>query len=170
MEQFEIYTPTPEDWEKVRDISIKMLETDQRAFLDRLEDLQARNDDEWRDLIQERMTNGMSYMNIAKTTDGRWVATAAAYEAPDEPGIVWIVGIYTDPDYRGNGLAERLIKEVIQQIRVDRPKHVIKLEVNTKQTAAFELYKKLGFTTTKTVQSVLGDGQTHDEYEMVYQK
>lgn len=62
--------------------------------------------------------------------------------------------VFIDPDYRGNGYAVALIKEVIKQATKDQPEHVF---LSLLDPALSSLYQKLGF-------------QNIDMFSMVFDK
>ena len=65
--------------------------------------------------------------------------------------IFWVIGedvqinnIALHPDFRGMGIGERVLRYVIEEVRL-RGARLITLEVRPSNTAALSLYKKLGF-------------------------
>jgi ribosomal-protein-alanine N-acetyltransferase len=65
--------------------------------------------------------------------------------------IFWVIGedvqinnIALHPDFRGLGIGERVLRQVIEEVKF-RGARQITLEVRPSNTAALSLYKKLGF-------------------------
>jgi ribosomal-protein-alanine N-acetyltransferase len=65
--------------------------------------------------------------------------------------IFWVIGedvqinnIAIHPDFRGMGVGEQILRQVIEQVKF-RGAGLITLEVRPSNTAALALYKKLGF-------------------------
>jgi ribosomal-protein-alanine N-acetyltransferase len=65
--------------------------------------------------------------------------------------IFWVIGedvqinnIAIHPDFRGMGVGEQVLRQVIEQVRF-RGARLITLEVRPSNSAALALYKKLGF-------------------------
>jgi ribosomal-protein-alanine N-acetyltransferase len=66
-------------------------------------------------------------------------------------------------DFRGKGLAERLLNKSIEEMKLNEISSVL-LYVNTINQPAIQLYKKIGFRKTKVVHNVCGQNETC--YEM----
>lgn len=86
------------------------------------------------------------YLGIRR--DGALVAMAGERLHP--PGWTEISAVCTDPDHRGKGLAERLVRAVAAGIR-DRG-DVPFLHVAAENTGAIRLYRRMGFTLRREVQ------------------
>lgn len=80
------------------------------------------------------------------------VLIAMAGERLRLAGYTEISAVSTDAEYRGRGLASRLVQDLIVRIasRGERPF----LHVAEDNRTAIRLYEKLGFTTRRTVQAV----------------
>ena len=77
-------------------------------------------------------------------TDGRIVAMLVLWRIIDEAHIATIA---THPDFRRQGIGERLMIVALLQAREEGARHVF-LEVRAGNLAAQTLYKKYGFITT----------------------
>lgn len=79
---------------------------------------------------------------------GRLMAMAGERMQP-APGLAELSGVCTWPEYRGRGLAARLIRHVTaaQRARGDTPY----LHVYAANTGAIRLYETLGFTATREI-------------------
>lgn len=80
-----------------------------------------------------------SYYGIRR--QGRLVALAGERVQP--PGWTEVSAVCTDPDFRGQGLAGRLVSAVVHTIR-SRGDEAL-LHVSTSNDAAIRLYEQLGF-------------------------
>jgi ribosomal-protein-alanine N-acetyltransferase len=67
--------------------------------------------------------------------------------------IFWVIGedvqinnIAVHPDFRGMGIGERVLRHVIEEVKL-RGARLITLEVRPSNAAALSLYRKLGFKT-----------------------
>jgi ribosomal protein S18 acetylase RimI-like enzyme len=80
-----------------------------------------------------------TYLGIRR--DGRLVAMAGERLHP--PGWTEISAVCTDPDYRGQGLAGRLVRAVVHNIRA-RGEQAL-LHAAAANTPAIRLYEALGF-------------------------
>lgn len=81
--------------------------------------------------------------------DGRIVATAllAFIEKPANPSFIngkigEVFSVYTQPEYRGQGIASRLMKDLLAHAKEEGLDHV-DLSATDK---GYPMYKKLGFT------------------------
>ncbi|MDY7990853.1 GNAT family N-acetyltransferase [Paenibacillus sp. S33] len=82
-------------------------------------------------------------------------------------GAIW--GVYVPSTYRGQGIAKKLLFEVISQGRKVEGLKQINLSVVTTNQAAVELYRKLGFETYGIEKNALEyHGQGYDEEFMAY--
>lgn len=107
----------------------------------------------------------------AFTEEGRLAGTVAFKREQGvkvrHKGTIW--GVYVSPDYRGQGLAERLFTELVNQVSTLEGLQQINLVVVTTNSAAIKLYKKLGFRTFGTEKNAfLFEGQGYDKDYMVY--
>lgn len=55
--------------------------------------------------------------------------------------VIDIINVFTNPEYRRNGVATKLLNEMIKNEKYSR----IMLEVNENNNEAIKLYRKLGF-------------------------
>ncbi len=78
---------------------------------------------------------------------------AMAGERLHPPGFTEISAVCTDPDYRGQGLASRLVAAVVRGIRARDETPFLHLRVDN--DAAHRVYAALGFQ-TRTFVSVMG--------------
>jgi len=69
-----------------------------------------------------------------------------------------IISIAVDPDHRGKGIGERLVKALLEKFKENGMKKV-RLEVRISNIAAINLYKKLGFTIEKRLKNYYPDGE-----------
>jgi [ribosomal protein S18]-alanine N-acetyltransferase len=71
--------------------------------------------------------------------------------------------IAIDRNFRGRGFAEKLLKESIEEMKMNRVSSIL-LYVNIKNQPAINLYKKFSFIKTKEVKNICGPAETC--YEM----
>ena len=69
-----------------------------------------------------------------------------------------IVSVAVLPEYRRKGIGEALVAEAMENMRLYKAKHCF-LEVRVANTAAVDLYKKLGFEVSRTVRGYYADGE-----------
>ncbi|MFD1177998.1 GNAT family N-acetyltransferase [Paenibacillus puldeungensis] len=82
-------------------------------------------------------------------------------------GMIW--GVYVSPEHRGCGIARLLLQEVLKKAGNMEGLKQINLSVVTINTAAVELYKKLGFRPYGIEKNAIEyNGQGYDEEYMTY--
>ena len=74
-----------------------------------------------------------------------------------------IVSVAVLPSFRRKGVGQALITEAMEGMRLYNAKQCF-LEVRTSNTPAINLYKKMGFQTTRTIHGYYVDGE--DAYVM----
>lgn len=78
-----------------------------------------------------------------------------------------INSVYVTPDYRGKGIARKLMVDLIELLE-ERDIEILKLSVVTTNTGAYNLYKSLGFETYGTeAGSIKTNGKYIDQYLMM---
>ncbi len=73
--------------------------------------------------------------------------------------------IAIDRNFRGRGFAEKLLKESIEEMKINRVSSIL-LYVNIKNQPAINLYEKFGFRKIKEVKNICGPGETCFEMEL----
>ena len=80
--------------------------------------------------------------------------------------FIW--GVYVAPAARGGGIGSQIMKHALQYAAIVLGTRQVNLGVNTKNTAAVALYKKLGFVEYGLERGyLLVGGVLQDEYQMV---
>ena len=74
-----------------------------------------------------------------------------------------IVSVAVMPPYRRKGIGEALVNKAMKSMQLYKAKHCF-LEVRITNTAAVDLYRKLGFEVSRTIGSYYADGE--DAYVM----
>jgi ribosomal protein S18 acetylase RimI-like enzyme len=137
--EFRVRSGTGEDWSAYRGIRLRMLAESPDAYGSSYA-FEARFPEErWR----ERSNNPLLY--LAYAPDGRLVGTATGLPAADRS--VDIVAMYVDPDYRGQGCAERLLDAVAAGAR-DREARRLVMHITDGNEAANRCFTRYGFGPT----------------------
>lgn len=76
-----------------------------------------------------------------------------------------ISSIAIDKDFRGRGLAERILIESIKEMKLNGISS-IGLYVNINNQPAIRLYEKMGFEVTQQIKNICGQGQSCYEMEL----
>jgi RimJ/RimL family protein N-acetyltransferase len=80
--------------------------------------------------------------------------------------FIW--GVYVSPEVRGQGVGAQMLRSVLLHAAKVLGTRQVNLGVNTKNSAAVALYRKLGFVEYGLERGyLLVDGVLHDEYQMV---
>jgi len=78
-----------------------------------------------------------------------------------------IYAVYTHPDYRGQGIAKKLLAQVIETAQSWTGLRYLQLGVAARNAAALAVYEQAGFVTWGTMESALRvDGVDYDEHFM----
>jgi ribosomal protein S18 acetylase RimI-like enzyme len=155
--EFKIISAT--DWQKLRDIRLKAMESDPSAFGGDLIEEQTREEDEWKKRLENK-----NRFYFAAEENGVFVSLAGAKEIGEK---IWMISaVYTRPTYRGRGLATKLTTLVVEECK-QRGVVRVELMVNIDQKDAVKIYTNLGFSQVRIVpDQKMADGKLHDEYLM----
>jgi len=74
------------------------------------------------------------------------------------PRRAWMLSLAVRPKYRGVGLGERLVIQVLDALKQSEVAEVL-LSVSPDNVKAIALYEKLGFTTLKIIEDFFGSGE-----------
>lgn len=84
--------------------------------------------------------------------------------------IAFLYNLYVDPDHRHQGLAAKLLRHTIDELKRNVAVERIFLSCNAKNKNAISFYKKCGFKQYGTKQkSIKWQDKYDDEVEMVYE-
>lgn len=76
-----------------------------------------------------------------------------------------VFSIAIDRNFRGKGFGEKLLKESIREMRLNKVASVL-LYVDVNNLSAIKLYEKLGFQTIKEIKDVCGENERCYEMEL----
>lgn len=110
--------------------------------------------------ISKAISEGYTYLAIR---DGSRIVGLCAY-VPDEKGM-FLSKIYILKDHRHRGLSRKALGYVVSEAR-DLGKDVVHLTVNRENSHSIEIYKKLGFVITGSVDNPIGKGFVMNDYLM----
>ncbi|HEY9481075.1 MAG TPA: GNAT family N-acetyltransferase [Candidatus Paceibacterota bacterium] len=159
MTDIQFHIASSNDWEKFRDLRLFGLATDPQAFGGNFANESERDETEWR----KRLGAFDRFFFIAEK-EGIFVAVAGAKQVG--PTRWMLIAVYTKPEFRGQGLAQKLTNFVLIETK-NRSGEIVELMVNVDQKDAVRVYEKTGFKIVKTLKDEkMGDGKLHDEYQM----
>jgi GNAT superfamily N-acetyltransferase len=84
------------------------------------------------------------YQLFAKDEKGNFAGYIASADKKLSPNFLWIVELFIDPKYQGQGIASELIKRTIQEAKKKNLDGLI-TQTEFENIPAQNLYKKVGF-------------------------
>ena len=149
----EPYQINESDWQKFKDFRIRAVTESPQAFGDTLEKVLSYPDFYWIDGIKNKKVFVIS---------DRDTYVSGLVFGQDDDGIWSVKSLWTDPAYRGKGLAKKILRYVIGVAKAIGVK-IIELGINVKQGTAIKLYESLGFIQVKRLPDLeMGDGSKND--------
>jgi ribosomal protein S18 acetylase RimI-like enzyme len=154
-------TPLPPDrWEDFRKLRLESLKKDPKAFVSSYEEEASFGMEVW----QNRIKN-VVFAVIRDKPVG--MLTYIQRNRKKNDHVVDIFAVYVDSRYRGRGLADRLLKQAIYQIKKNKNISKIALSVVADQTPAVNLYMKHGFRVVGVLEKEFRlQGKFYDELVM----
>ena len=160
-DEVEVRRVTADDWAALRDLRLGALQDSPIAFCEAYADAVALPDERWQARTARGAVGGDSFQ-VAAWVDARPVATCVGYREGDDAGLA---GVYVSPSWRGRGLLDRLLEEVVGWAR-DQGAPRLRLLVHESNVSAQRAYERLGFSVTGYREPYPLDPST-DEVEMV---
>lgn len=150
MPEVEVRRLRATEWRELRDLRLEALRDAPLAFGSTYERESAFDDEQWqRDTGASEL--GITQVAFVAVADGRFVGMARGYEGLSDDGqqrpVVWLIGVYVAPRWRGRGLAQRLSTEVVRWAQ-ERGANEVLLHVADWNAAARRTYEALGFEPT----------------------
>lgn len=168
MPEPKIITLPPARWREAKQLRLEALLAEPTAFASSYEDELAFPDDVWiarSKSAYERDGN----MTFFAESDGELVGVAGAHWSAKAKlrHVAGVYGVYVAPTLRGHGLAARLMRRLLSELRSMGQIEKVSLMVNTEALAAIRLYEKLGFDIVGTAhREEKVDGRYYDLHYM----
>ncbi|WP_280715818.1 GNAT family N-acetyltransferase [Kitasatospora sp. MAP5-34] len=161
-------------WERYRELRLQMLQDSPVAYLETYQEALAHPEVEWRFRVG-RMAGPGQLGVVAVAPDGDWIGVMGGLAT--EPGTAVLVGVWLHPEHRGrgragsgagagaeggygDGVADRLLNEVIDWARTEVGAVRILLEVHETNARAAAFYERRGFVRTGVTRPYLLDPST----------
>lgn len=141
MDNIEIIKLDPSRWREYKELRLEALKDSPQAFLVTYNDELAQPDEKWQNRIKEEGIKLFAKDNTKLI--GMVGAYTERFGSIRHVAKIW--GTYVNPDYRSKGVGQRLMEEVISEIKKMPQVSKINIEVVETQIGAWGLYKKLGF-------------------------
>ena len=135
-----------ERWREAKQLRLEALLSEPAAFASSYEDELDFPDDVW--IARSKSAYGRNgNMAFFAEVGGILVGMAGAHWSSKAKlrHVAGVYGVYVSPDQRGKGLAPRLMRRLLTELRSMGPIEKVSLMVNTEALAAIRLYEKLGF-------------------------
>lgn len=155
---------SPKDWKIYKELRLSALKVEPQAFGKSYKDAAGDPDNKWIERLTVTQTG--KRWSVFAQVNNELIGMLEATIHSDEPNRVWLHATYVEKKYRGKGIAERMMKQILYEISESNAPKIVKLGVNKKQVAAVNLYEKLGFVTVDKQDYIMGNGVKAKELVM----
>ncbi|GHE59954.1 N-acetyltransferase [Streptomyces vinaceus] len=178
-DQYVMRAVRADEWEKVKELRISALKDPAApvAFLETLDQAEARTDEFWQDRARGASHGRHARQFVAEGPDGEWVGSVTVlveeggttdfFERVVERTQGHLVGVFVRPGQRGSGLTQRLFAAALEWAwalegpALDR----VRLFVHEENPRAAAFYRRIGFKASGHVVPVPADpGAKEFEY------
>ncbi|MFG1796378.1 GNAT family N-acetyltransferase, partial [Nocardia sp. NPDC049149] len=136
-----------DDWQLRREMSLRKLTDTPWAYKTTYEESEARSEQFWRDQIAHRTSTIVVFRN------GEPVGDIGALPSEDRPGAQEIIAMWVDPKARGSGVSDELLETQLQCLQ-DNGHRQAQLWTREDNVAMRHVAERHGFTVT-------GNTRTH---------
>jgi RimJ/RimL family protein N-acetyltransferase len=156
----ELYCPGADDWAGLRDVRLRSIANFPLGFFETFATALALTEPEWR-ARGARNAQPNSYQIVARVPGEQWIGTMAAFTSAgspqhdgsasviDGPTQANLVGVWTDPAYRGRtGVAAQLLAAVCAWATDEQHLDRLYLHVHEGNHRAIRFYEKNGAVAT----------------------
>lgn len=166
MEEIQILSASDITWQEYKRIRLEALALEPQAFGSVYADEQVKPDSFWQFRWETAKKEETSWLLVARDAN-ELVGLVGAFQTPEDIHLhqALIASVYVRKSARGKKVGRMLMTKLIEKLGTTSLQ-VLRLDVNSDQTAAVKLYKSLGFITVNTIEVVLGDGKLHKEFLM----
>lgn len=154
---------TEADWERWRDLRLRMLADTPTAFAETLGHALEQDEEEWRFRASRTCAPGSFARVAVDEATGEWVGTMSAYTSPADG--LFLVGVFVDARVRGAGVSGALLDAVLTWARAQPGADGVRLHVHEDNLRAQAFYLRKGFVATG-VRTPYGLDPTREELEM----
>jgi len=155
-------------WIQYKDLRLKALQLEPSAFGSSYEEEVVWKDEKWINTLKE-IKEGKTQIGYFADVEGKLVGMMFAKfnQHIKMNHVALIVGVFVDPEFRGQGVAKSLMKTLLEDLE-SRPEIVrIWLDVECQRIPALNLYKSFGFRTIGTLEKSLKvNDKFYDYFEM----
>lgn len=155
-EQLEVQRLTPDSWRTYQEVRLAALREAPHAFGSTWEREAELDEKAWRDRLSERA----QFVAISEEV----VVGTVGGSSSDDSRTAWLVSMWVDPRWRGQGVGDHLVKVILGWARTSGFQEV-RLWVADGNREAERLYNRNGFGRTDAVQPIRV-GEPRLEFEM----
>ena len=158
----------PQRWREAKRLRLEALREEPAAFASSYEDELAFRDEVWRTRLTSAFERDGNRTFFAEV-DGALIGMAGAGWSSKAKlrHVAEVYGVYVSPQMRGRGIASRLMRRLLEELRSLGHIEKVRLDVNAESRAAVRLYKKLDFAIVGTARRKLKvDGRYYDLHMM----
>jgi ribosomal protein S18 acetylase RimI-like enzyme len=134
-----------DEWRRWREVRLRMLREEAAYFGTRWEDASRDPDARWRTWVEEASRGETRVLFVAERGE-RWVGVVGGFPRVD-PREAQLISMWVDPEQRGQGIAERLIRAVAEWA-AELGCASVYLFVQETNVRAQRLYERAGFAPT----------------------
>jgi GNAT superfamily N-acetyltransferase len=140
-----IHRFAPEDWERFRDIRLRMVEELPLAYGERLEDARALTDAQWMERVRGYTVGDHIRVAAVHEPSGEWVGTMGGFLSAEDGDRPVLVSVYVAPAFRGSdvGVTDALLRAIEDWARGHGD--TLLLHVHEDNARARAAYAKRGF-------------------------
>lgn len=152
MDNLEIKLLSVLDWQEYKEIRLESLESDPIAFGSNLSVMKELTEEKWKEKLSSDR-----HKVYAVQINGKIISIIAVLYFLDEriKHAVNLQSVYTKEEFRGKGIATKLLQYVLDILKKDPEVIKIKLSVTETQISAINLYKNSGFKIEGTLEKEL---------------
>jgi ribosomal protein S18 acetylase RimI-like enzyme len=146
MSEITFRTPIIDEAAAYRNLRLNALQEFPTAFSSSFEDQVNRDLAYWQKYIELAQDKNTEIMIMAYDGD-KMIGMGVIFwdDKPKIKQVAHMAAIYVDKNYQGKGIGYRLVKTLIEEAKKVKQLRKLKLEVESTNKPAYELYKKLGF-------------------------
>lgn len=141
-----------EEWRELRELYLSLLKTAPGAFVDEYEEIASRTEEEWRKSLQKK---GKTFVAVEGE---RFVGMGRINFYDELPGVPVLHKLGVLPEYRGKGIARKLV-EAREKWAASEGAKKIRLYVVADREKTIEFSKKNGYYIVETLK---GNSQKND--------
>lgn len=168
MESFTIAEANINDFNSVKNLMLKALQTDPTAFSSDHSDYANNSDSWWQNYLYGYLNQFYSKLFLAKQDNKVIGMVGILLDSKNRrKHVASVVWFYIDPEYRKFGLGRELLTNLIEFAKTNKAIKKLTLLVNAPQHKAIAIYKEFGFSISGTLQKeLLINNEFIDEYIM----